>query len=463
MKHIYFILLMLASLTLSTCKQKNKSIKIKDIVVHAPFDMPHIKTLDFSACEKLSIVKFGAEQGNKQKTTIAIEEAITEASELGGATVVIPKGAWLTGKIHLKSNVNLHLEEGAVLIFSESPEDYLPPVYTSWEGLECYNYSPLIYAFECNNVAITGKGQLRAKMEVWSKWFNRPPSHLQGLKKLYAMATERLPADGRVMVNDTTNLRPQFIQFNRCKTVLVEGITIKNSPFWVIHPYMSTDVVIRDVKIWANGRNNDGVNPEMVQNILIEKCVFDQGGDAIALKSGRNQEAWHFNIPTKNVVVRNCQVKNAHQLLAIGSELSGGIQNVFVDSCEVSENARLNHLLYVKTNERRGGFVNNIFMSNVNCGKVDKGILGIKTDVLYQWLHLVPSYEIRLTPISNIFIENIQATNVKYISKIIAPKELCAKNITFKNVNADYVTEEEFIHENVINFERIDTETLVFE
>jgi polygalacturonase len=220
------------------------------------------------------------------------------------------------------------------------------------------------------------------------------------------------------MVNDSSHLRPQFIQFNRCKNVLLEDVTITNSPFWVIHPYMSKDVVIRGVKVSAHGHNNDGVDPEMSQNMLIENCIFDQGDDAIAVKSGRNQDAWRLDTPSKNIVIRNCTIKKGHQLMAIGSELSGGIENVFMDNCTVEEKAWLFHLLFIKTNERRGGYVKNIYMSNIESSILRNGALGIETDVLYQWRDLVPTYEVKLTPISNIYMTNVKAKEAKFLSRI---------------------------------------------
>jgi polygalacturonase len=195
------------------------------------------------------------------------------------------------------------------------------------------------------------------------------------------------------------HLRPQFIQFNRCENVLLEGVTIVNSPFWVIHPFLCKNVVIRGVSVDARGPNNDGVDPEMSQNVLIENCAFNQGDDAIAVKSGRNQDAWRLNTPAKNIVIRNCRVRHGHQLLAIGSELSGGVENVLVENCAVDKSlVGVGHLLYIKTNKRRGGYVRNIYVRNVTAGDLMFGVLGIETDVLYQWRDLVPTYEVRLTP-----------------------------------------------------------------
>lgn len=447
------LFLSIICLNFYSCKKTEKAaIKLEEIAVNAPFDMPKFAIPDFSNSPKISILEFGAIKGDKEKNSIAIERAIEKANEIGGGTVVIPEGEWITKKIHFKSNVNLHLNKGAVLLFSESPADYLPAVHTTWEGMECYNYSPLIYAFKCKNIAITGEGEIKAKMEVWEKWFARPKAHMENLKRLYMLASNNSPVSERQMVNDSANFRPQLIQFNRSENILLEGVTITNSPFWTIHPYLSKNIVIRDINVYAHGHNNDGVDPEMSQNMLIENCVFDQGDDAIAVKSGRNQDAWRLNTPSKNIVIRNCTIKNGHQLLAIGSELSGGIENIFIDSCNVVDGAKMFHLLFIKTNERRGGFVNGIYMSNITSGNVDKGILGIETDVLYQWKDLVPTIERKLTPIKNVYLENIKAKNVAFVSRILGQEELPIDGVFLNNVKVDSLKNEKHIQKNVLNF-----------
>ncbi|WP_372935314.1 glycoside hydrolase family 28 protein [Mariniphaga sediminis] len=454
MKKELSVIIVLVTIFFISCAEEHSSLKSIEINVKAPFEMPGIKVPDFSNCKKLLITDFGAVPGNKDKTSKAIADAIYQANKVGGGIVVIPKGVWLTGKIHFKSNVNLHLDEGAMLLFSDNPDDYLPAVSSTWEGMECYNYSPLIYAFQCQNIAITGKGVLKAKMDVWTEWFERPKAHMDALIRLYHMGAKDVPVTERQMVGDSAHLRPQFIQFNRCENILIEGISIKDSPFWVIHPFLSKNIVIRDVEVKAHGHNNDGVDPEMSQNVLIENCIFDQGDDAIALKSGRNQDAWRLNTPSKNIVIRNCTVKNGHQLLAIGSELSGGVENIFMDNCIVTEEAKssLNHLVFIKTNERRGGYVKNIFVSNIKADHIKNGILGIDTDVLYQWRHLVSTYERKLTSIENIYIENIQVSDVQFVSKIQGQAELPVKEVNLKNVTADTIHNKRFIHENLEGF-----------
>ena len=452
MKQITFYLTILTMFACFSCMDRSSSLTLYSIQVEAPFDMPAITVPNFAGCKEFVITDFGAVEGDKEKTSEAIAKAITAANTAGCGTVVVPKGEWLTKTVHLKSNVNLHLQKDAVLLFSEKPEDYLPAVHTTWEGMECYNYSPLVYAYDCKNVAITGEGKLKAKLDVWKKWYKRPQAHMKSLKWLYMKAGEYSPVEERVMVNDSSNLRPQFIQFNRCENVLLEGVSIRNSPFWTIHPYLCKNVVLRKLDVYAHGHNNDGVDPEMTQNILIEDCLFDQGDDAIAIKAGRNQDAWRLNTPTKNLVMRNCYVKNGHQLVAVGSELSGGIENVYVDNCTVADGASMFHLVFIKTNERRGGYVKNIHISNIKGDVMREGVFGIETDVLYQWRNLVPTIERKLTPIENIHLTNVHAKKGKFVARILGQEEMPVKNIVLKNVTCDSISETIEILENVEGF-----------
>lgn len=456
MKSSLLIITLVLVTFFNACKNANNALTIQSIKVEAPFEMPDITIPDFTNCKQLSIVDFGAVMGDKNKTSEAIEAAIFQANQLGGATVIIPEGEWLTKKIHFKSNVNLHLNKGAVLLFSEDPADYLPAVHTTWEGMECYNYSPLVYAYECKNISISGEGKLKAKMAIWKGWFKRPKPHMESLKRLYNLASYNVPVEERQMVNDTAHFRPQFIQFNRCENVLLEGVSISNSPFWTIHPYLSKNIVIRNINVWAHGHNNDGIDPEMCQNMLIENCILDQGDDAISIKSGRNQDAWRLNTPSKNIVMRNITVNNGHQLLALGSELSGGIENIFMDSCSVVDGAKLFNLLFIKTNERRGGYVKNIYMKNITSGKIAYGIVGIETDVLYQWRNLVPTIERKLTPISGIHLENFNATNVKFVSRLLGQSELPIKDVFLKRIIVDTIRETRHIHEYIVGFTELD-------
>jgi len=431
-------------------------MNLQQVSVDAPFNMPNITVPDFEGMPNFIITDFGAELGNKELNTLAFAKAIAEAAKEGGR-VLVPKGEWLCGKIHLKSRVNLHLEEGATILFSEDPKDYLPPVETSWEGIECFNYSPLIYAYDCEQVAISGKGKLIAKLDVWRVWYERPQEHLDALVKLYYMALENTALESRQMVYEGANLRPHFIQFNRCRQVLIEDVEIENSPFWVVHPYLCEDVIMRRVTVKARGHNNDGVDPEMTQNMLIEDCIFDQGDDAIALKSGRDHDAWRLSTATRNIVVRNCEIKNALQLLAVGSELSGGIENVLVEHCDFDDGTEIQeksfgNLVIVKTNERRGGFVKNIFVRNIQAKSLAGGVICVDTDVLYQWRTLVPTFDRRLTQIEGLYLDNISVDNADFICRIEGQEELPVESVVLKGVHVNSLINDPIINNYVNGF-----------
>lgn len=418
-----------------------------------PFPMPKILTPQFSECPHFSITENGAVEGDKEANSAAIYQAILQAHQTKGGVVVVPPGRWKTGPILFRSFVELRLEQGATLVFSGEPKDYLPPVRTSWEGMECLNYSPLIYGFECQDISISGEGLLEAEMDVWTKWFERPHAHMEGLKRIYFHAAENAPMRLRDMTKNAANFRPQFIHFNRCERVRIEGISIQNSPFWCIHPFLCNNVVVKRVRIEALGHNNDGVDPEMCENVLIENCEFNQGDDAVSIKSGRNQEAWRLNSPSRNIVVRNCRILNGHQLVAIGSELSGGIENVLIENCQISPSSRgLKNLLYVKTNERRGGYVRNITMRNIECGVPLEGILSIETDVLYQWKDLVPTLERRLTKIEDIHVEAIAVEEVGQVARLLGQKELPIEIVSVSRVQSHRIREADQI-ENVVGFQ----------
>lgn len=428
------------------------AVRHEEISVKAPFEMPAIQIPVFPKREFV-ITDFGAVEGGKTNISESIRKAIAACHEAGGGSVVIPRGKWLTGKIHFQSNVNLHLGEGAVLSFSSNPEEYLPAVQSSWEGTECFNYSPLIYAFGCTNVALTGSGTIEAKLDVWKEWMNRPPSHMAALKRLYEMAHTNAPVEQRQMAVGEDHLRPQFIQFNRCRNVLIEDVKIRNSPFWTIHLLLCDNAVVRHVDLSARSHNNDGVDPEMTRNLLVEDCRFDQGDDAIAIKAGMDFDGRRLATPTENVVIRNCTMVRGHQLTAIGSELSGGIRNVYVHECKFinAEADKPQNILFIKTNVRRGGFVENIFVENITARSTKFGVLGIDTDVLYQWRDLVPTYEEKLTPIRNIHVKNVRLDETATPFKITGYARLPVKDVFLENITINKVVGQTNSYVNVEN------------
>jgi polygalacturonase len=331
------------------------------------------------------ITNYGAVAGGTTDCTAAIGKAIDACAGAGGGRVVVPSGEFFTGAIHLKSNVNLHLNEGATLKFSTDPKAYLPAVLSRFESVECYNYSPFIYALGQKNVAVTGKGTLdgQATDENWLLWKGKKGganTQKAANERLKKMSEDGVPVEQR-QFGEGDYLRPNFIQFNRCSNVMVEGVRIRRSPMWEIDPVLCTNVIVRGVDIVSHGPNNDGCDPESCRDVLIENCLFDTGDDCIAIKSGRNADGRRIGLPSVNLIIRGCTMRDGHAGTAIGSEISGSCSNVFVENCEMSS-PHLNCALRLKSNAIRGGVLQNIFMRNVNVGQVSDSVLQI--DFLYE-------------------------------------------------------------------------------
>lgn len=420
-----------------------------------PFAMKPIPEFVFPVRE-FSVADYGA-TCDGSKCTEAFAKAIAACHAAGGGRVVVPPGVWFTGPIHFRSNVELHLEKGATLDFSDDPKDYLPAVRSSWEGLECMNYSPLVYACCCTNVAITGEGSLRPRMKGWGRFFKEVGTNIQEARaKLYTWGATDFPVEQRVMpAASTAIMRPQLIQMNRSVNVRLEGIEIRDSPFWTVHFYQSENVIVRKVRMFAYGFNNDGFDIEMTQNVLIEDCDISAGDDGFVLKSGRNRDAWRINRPTQNVVVRNCFLRNATALVAVGSELSGGIRNVYVHDCKVGTVARV---FYIKTNHRRGGYVDTVVVENIAVDSTIK-LMAVETDVLYQWA-VFPDYENRLTRIANLTLANVDCQASRQGIEINGDPRLPVSGVTFRNVRIG--TLQQFLSK-IENAEGVRSENLVAE
>ncbi len=321
-----------------------------------------------------NITDYGAVANGQTDCTKAFKKAISATNQAGGGRVLVPAGLFFTGPIHLKSNVNLHISEGAVVKFATDPDKYLPVVYTRWEGVECMNYSPLIYAYEQENIAITGKGTLdgQASDENWWQWAK---NQRNDVRTLYDQGQAGVPVHQRVYGHGK-KLRPNMIQPYKCKNILIKGVTIKNSPMWHIHPVLSTNIIVRDVKVTGYGPNNDGCNPESCKNVHIENCYFDTGDDCIAIKSGRNNDGKRVNVPSENIVIQDCQMKDGHGGVVIGSEMSGGARNIFAENCTM-DSPNLDRAIRIKTNSVRGGFVVNVYARNITIGQVREAVLKI--------------------------------------------------------------------------------------
>ena len=392
------------------------------------------------------ITAYGAsEKASARENKTAINAAIEAASAKGGGKVVVPAGEWLTGPITLKSNVNLVVESGARLKFSTDYADYLPVVLTRWEGVDCYNLQPLIYAYGQHNIAITGKGVIdgQGSNEQWwymkgRKEYGWKPGMLSqeegGRAKLLDFDQRSVPVEERIMTLEDA-LRPQLINIYHCKNVLIEGVELRNSPFWVIHPLMVENMVVRQVRIDSHGPNSDGCDPESSRNILIEDCFFDTGDDCIAIKSGRNFDGRRWSKPSENIYVRNCRMKNGHGGVVIGSEISGGFRNLWVENCQM-DSPELERVIRIKTSNCRGGVIENIYVRNIEVGECQEAVL--KINLKYE-----PKEVCRreFPPVvRNVFIQEVNSKRSQFGVFIEGLDEsVNVENVTVKNCNFEGV------------------------
>ena len=381
-----------------------------------------------------TVTDFGA-RPDGTVCTAAFTASIDAANAAWGGRVVVPDGTWTVGSIKLRDNVELHLSDGAVMAFTDNPTDYLPAVPRSTTGVECLGWSSPIYAYGCTNIALTGHGTLAPKMDYWRKLMRMPQEGGASVAEtIYHWCSTNAPLAER----DLTKLppsalgRPALLHFNRCRGVRLDGVRIRQSPYWVIHFYLSDDVVVRNVDLFAYGCNNDALDIEMTSNVIVEDCTFFSGDDGICVKAGRNADGWRLGKPTENVTVRRCHISAAHSVLACGSELSAGIRNVLVEDCTADA---VRSVLKIKTNNRRGGFVRNITVRNVNVRHTD-AVFNVAYNG-FRWRY--PDYELRETPIEDILLENIAVHNTR--EGIIVPPRahLPPRNVVLRDIVIDRV------------------------
>lgn len=365
-----------------------------------------------------NIIDFGAVAND---STIlnhgAINAAIDTCSLRGGGRVLVPEGVWYTGPITLKSNVDLHISDDAKLLFTSDLSQY-PLVLTRWEGVDCYNYQPMIYSYRQQNIAITGKGIIDggATLKDWWAmcgatrygWEEGIVSQRIGRKILLEWNENGTPVDERIM-GDGYGMRVPLINIYECENILIEDVTLLRSPFWVIHPLLSQNITVRRVHVENDGPNGDGCDPESCKNVLIDSCFFDTGDDCIAIKSGRNGDGRRWNTPSENIIVRNCYMKNGHGGVVIGSEISGGYKNLFVENCEM-DSPNLDRVIRIKTNTCRGGVIENVYVRNVNVGQCREAVL--KINLLYEQKELC----CRDFPpvVRNVFLDNVTCKGSRF-------------------------------------------------
>lgn len=422
MKNSIFFLLLLC---LASCHEAG----VHDETTTVSKDDPWAKVGDILAQiqppvfpdKTFDITEYGAKADGESDCLPAITAAIAACNVAGGGKVLVPAGEYFSaGPIHLQSNVNLHISEGATVKFSTEAKDYLPVVFTRWEGTECLNYSPLIYAFEQENIAVTGKGTLdgQADNEHWWPWCgaaqygwqegmpNQAEDHSR--PRLFDWNTREVPVEERVL-GEGSFLRPNFLQTYRCKNVLVDGVTLRNSPMWIVHPVLCENVTVQNIRVFSHGPNSDGCDPEACKNVLIKDCYFDTGDDCIALKSGRNQDGRRIGRPIENVVIQGCEMKDGHGGVVIGSEVSGGARNIFAENCTM-DSPNLDRALRVKTNKIRGGKIENLFFRNIKVGEVKEAILRVNM----RYPIYSDTSQTFIPVVENIYVENVTSEKSKY-------------------------------------------------
>jgi hypothetical protein len=394
--------------------------------IKAPFKMPQLKRPSFPDVT-YDIRDYGAKQCQwedveKFKSTEAIRKAIIACHTSGGGKVLIPKGNWLTGAIHLKSNVNLHVADGAIVHFSNDLEDYLPVVHVRCEGVEAYNYSPLIYAPHVENIAITGRGTLHGHGRWWWRWArnNNRGNRVEASK---VPLQERRYGKG----GGREGMRPTFIVPWKSKDILIEGITLKESPMWNVHPVYSENIIVRGITVHSlESPNGDGIVPDSCKNVLIEYNHLETGDDAVVIKSGLNEDGLKIGIASENIVVRNFtarDVRTGSGGIVFGSETSGGIRNIYVhnayfDGCDRG--------IRFKTTRGRGNVIENIYIEKVEMKNIEAQAINFNSYYERDAIGKSPLFR-------NVYINNVRVNGARIAIEMIGLPEKWLENINIKN------------------------------
>ncbi|OAM87217.1 glycoside hydrolase family 28 protein [Termitidicoccus mucosus] len=392
--------------------------------IHAPFPMPQLARPAFPA-RTISIREHGAVSGDASAiaaNTAAFAAAIKACAEAGGGRVLVPPGEWHTGPIHLRSNIDLHLSDGAEIVFSDRFEDYLPVVFVRSGGVEIHNYSPLVYARDCENIAITGPGRLNGNAGAWWGWKKKET------RETFQLAARGVPVEKRIFGTPEAAIRPSFVSFIGCKNILLEGFTIGSGPNWTIHPVYCENIIIRRVHVLTDGPNNDGIDPDSCRNLLVEHCVFDTGDDCLVLKSGYNEDGWRVGRPTENVVMRHCSSKRGHGGLVIGSEMSGDVRNVYMHDCHFEGTDRA---LRIKSRPDRGGVVENVWVKNITVKDMQREVVILNMDYASD-----PTAVTRRAPpiFRNIHVSDVTADGAPVAIRITGAEDASIENITFSKM-----------------------------
>jgi polygalacturonase len=379
----------------------------------------------------VKISDLGAVADGKTLASDAIAKAIDQVSAAGGGIVQFARtdgGAeYLSGAIHFKSNVTLQIDEGVTLKFTTDRTKY-PLVKSRWECTDVMNYSPLIYAYQCENIRITGKGTIDGQGQTWWDWRNGKPA--MGVLRQYTNDREgKFPLEQRVFGEQVQGLRPCLIEPYESKNILIEGVTIRNSPFWTIHPVYCENIILRNANVFGTGPNTDGIDPDSCKNVLIEGTTFTTGDDCVVIKSGRDGDGIRKNRTCENITIRNCIMKGGHGAITMGSETSAGIKHVFAENCQVDGP---DSAIRLKSTRGRGGGIEDVYVRNITVNRTLK--YAITIDMRYTQTAEAPKSE--TTPVfKNIRIEDFKCEASPQAIYIMGLVESNVENVILKNIS----------------------------
>ncbi|WP_374163386.1 glycoside hydrolase family 28 protein [Arcticibacter sp. MXS-1] len=405
-------------------------------------------TAAVSAQPYYNVLKYGAKNDSTALATGSIRKAIEAAAKAGGGTVYFPAGKYLTGPIHLKSNITILIDAGAELHFSDNFDHYLPMVKSRYEGVDVTSFSPLFYAYKAENITIKGRGLIDGHGKKWWDFVEGYKEGQPRSKWQYMFDSLNkdilLPDEPRQMKRGF--LRPPFIQPMFCKNVLIEGITIRNSPFWTVNPEFCENVTVTGVTINnPHSPNTDGINPESCKYVHISNCHISVGDDCITIKSGKDKPGRAMAMPAENYTITNCTMLSGHGGVVIGSEMSGDVKKITISSCVFDGTDRG---IRIKTARGRGGVVEEIRVDNIIMKNIQEQ--AIVLDMQYAKTAVEPVTE-RTPAFRNIHLSNITASGVKQACYINGLEEMPVDNISFNDINME--AESGFVIKNATNIE----------
>ncbi len=424
------LFLLVAVIFISQSCQQPKSAAVETIREKTPWGVEVFDQTSFPDAV-FSITDFGAQTTEGFNNQKAIQATIDKCAAKGGGTVKIPAGQWETSYLKLKSNVHLLIEDGAVLFFSDNIDLYAVPTFTRWEGLECMNYHPLIYARDEQNIAITGKGRIDGNGEKW--WDMARGKREETLTILYDQVQAGVAPEERncLAYEPMSYLRPSLIQTVNCKNVLVEGLEIGSGPMWTVHFVYSENVIARNLKVITVGMNNDGIIPDSSTKVLIDNCFFSTGDDCIVIKSGLNEDGWRVGKPSQRIIIKDCKTKHGHGGVVIGSEMSGGVNHVYAHNCDFGHTERG---LRVKSMKGRGGLVEKLWFEDIKMDSIQNE--AIKINMFYASSSIAPRTD-SLPTFKNFYFDKISSSNSKYAVRMNGIEGHKIDSMFFSNMKMD--------------------------